>query len=65
MKNTNERVMQKSIGLRKRQMEFLDWCKETDDKFDLNEFVRKMLDEQIKQINPKFLEDDRNINVSK
>ena len=47
-----ERVVQRSIGFRLRQIEFFDKYPE----FKPDEFCRKAIDNQISQVDPEFLE---------
>ncbi len=49
-----ERVVQRSIGFRFRQIEFFDKYPE----FKPDEFCRKAIDDQISQVDPDFLEKD-------
>ena len=48
----SEKIKQISIGLYNRQLEFL----KTHNDFNLNKLTRDVLDEQIKQLNPEYLE---------
>jgi len=47
------KVIQKGVGFKSYQLDFL----ENHLDFDISEFCRKMLDEQIKVIEPKILEE--------
>ena len=46
-------IIQKSIGFEKRQVDFMDEHPE----FNIQKYIRKLLDEQINVIDPKFLEE--------
>lgn len=48
----SERIQQISIGLHKRQINFLENCRD----FNIHKLTRDVLDEQIKLINPGYLE---------
>lgn len=56
VRNPRERIVQRSLCLKRRQDEFLDWAAENIPNFDWNKMVRDKLDEQIAQLNPEFLE---------
>lgn len=49
-----ERIIQKTIGLHSRQLDFFDEHPE----FDVNKLVREKLDEQIALIDGEYLEDE-------
>ena len=50
-----ERIVQRSIGFKLRQLEFFEEHPE----FDINEFVRNAMDIQIEIIDNKFLSKDK------
>ena len=52
LKDTKERVVQRSIGFRFRQVDFFNNYPE----FKPDEFCRQIVDEQIEIIDPSFLE---------
>lgn len=47
LKDSRNKVMQRSIGLRSRQHEFLEHMEDTQPRFDINKLFRDLLDKQI------------------
>ena len=56
IEDANERIIQKSIGFRKRQIDFFQEHKD----FRPDEFCREAIDNQIKLIDPNFLKQVKN-----
>jgi len=50
--NPKDKIVQRSIGFKFRQIEFFNDYPE----FKPDQFCRQIIDEQIQQINPKYLE---------
>lgn len=53
MVEPRERVSQKSVTFKRRQIDFLDYCEENDIKINLNEICRKEIDKQMKILDIK------------
>ena len=56
LKNPREKIMQRSVGFPMRVHEFLAEYPD----FLLDTYCRKIVDEQIRQIDPKFLNEEQN-----
>jgi len=59
--NPRERITQRTVGVKNRQADFLNWALENKPTFDFNRLVRDKLDEQIDLLAPEFLEDEKKI----
>lgn len=56
--NAENRITQKSAGINNYQLNFIYWAESNIPEFDWNKLVRDKLDEQIKILNPDFLENE-------
>lgn len=53
-----ERITQKSVSIKSRQREFIDFMEVENKDFSVNKILQKELDKQILLINPKYLNKD-------